>query len=342
MIEVVDLVKEYRASDGSGGAGRRRRVVQRAGRARWWVCSAATVPARRRRMRILATLLAPTSGTARVAACDVCADPIGVRRASGLRVGDHGRARPAHAPRDARFVRPAARPRGRDRLRAADRAPGRQPRPRRPSSTVRAAGCRRDSGSGCRSRGRSIHDPPVLVLDEPTSALDVLGSRDLLELLARSAGRGPHDPPLDPPPPRDRAPLRPVPDHRRRSHRAPRAPRDRCCRRPPRRARGGVLRRRSRRRRRHDRGEDDVPCGDQRWRARLAIARRDLLEFVRDRRALFITLLMPMAMYPMLALSSTLGRPHRAARKSTGGSRRRGSDSPSPEQTPRSPSAWPS
>ncbi|MEX0671528.1 MAG: CPBP family glutamic-type intramembrane protease [Pirellulales bacterium] len=43
------------------------------------------------------------------------------------------------------------------------------------------------------------------------------------------------------------------------------------------------------------------------WPARLAIARRDLLEFVRDRRALFITLVMPMAMYPLLALSSTLG-----------------------------------
>jgi sodium transport system permease protein len=39
----------------------------------------------------------------------------------------------------------------------------------------------------------------------------------------------------------------------------------------------------------------------------LAIARRDLLEFVRDRRTLFVTLLMPMAMYPVLALSSLLG-----------------------------------
>jgi sodium transport system permease protein len=43
------------------------------------------------------------------------------------------------------------------------------------------------------------------------------------------------------------------------------------------------------------------------WPTRFALARRDLLEFVRDRRALVITLLMPMAMYPLLALSSTLG-----------------------------------
>ena len=41
--------------------------------------------------------------------------------------------------------------------------------------------------------------------------------------------------------------------------------------------------------------------------AALAVARRDLLEFVRDRRTLVITLLMPMVMYPVLALSSMLG-----------------------------------
>ena len=39
----------------------------------------------------------------------------------------------------------------------------------------------------------------------------------------------------------------------------------------------------------------------------LAVARRDLLEFIRDRRTLFITLVMPMAMYPVLALASLLG-----------------------------------
>ena len=41
--------------------------------------------------------------------------------------------------------------------------------------------------------------------------------------------------------------------------------------------------------------------------AALAIARRDLLEFVRDRRTLVITLLLPMATYPILALSTALG-----------------------------------
>jgi len=41
--------------------------------------------------------------------------------------------------------------------------------------------------------------------------------------------------------------------------------------------------------------------------AAVAVARRDLLEFVRDRRTLCIALLMPMAMYPLIALMSTLG-----------------------------------
>ena len=45
----------------------------------------------------------------------------------------------------------------------------------------------------------------------------------------------------------------------------------------------------------------------QRWRRIWSVAQRDLLEFVRDRRTLFVTLLMPMAMYPVLALASTLG-----------------------------------
>ena len=47
--------------------------------------------------------------------------------------------------------------------------------------------------------------------------------------------------------------------------------------------------------------------GGLRAKARWAMARRDLLEFIRDRRTLFVTLLLPMAMYPILALSSALG-----------------------------------
>ena len=54
-------------------------------------------------------------------------------------------------------------------------------------------------------------------------------------------------------------------------------------------------------------GENAREPGSLRAKARLALARRDLLEFIRDRRTLFVTLLLPMAMYPILALSSALG-----------------------------------
>ena len=47
--------------------------------------------------------------------------------------------------------------------------------------------------------------------------------------------------------------------------------------------------------------------GWSRWQAAGWVARRELLEFVRDRRTLVITLLLPMISYPILALSTTLG-----------------------------------
>lgn len=49
------------------------------------------------------------------------------------------------------------------------------------------------------------------------------------------------------------------------------------------------------------------PSSPSRLQAALAIARRDLLEFLRDRRTLVITLLLPMATYPILALATALG-----------------------------------
>ena len=44
----------------------------------------------------------------------------------------------------------------------------------------------------------------------------------------------------------------------------------------------------------------------RRLRASLSIAKRDLLEFIRDRRTLFITLLLPMVTYPIVALASAI------------------------------------
>jgi sodium transport system ATP-binding protein len=82
MIEVVDLVKDYRAGDGS--------VVHAVEGISFTVAAGETVgllgangAGKTTTLRVLATLLKPTSGTARVAGHDVVADPVGVRRHLG-------------------------------------------------------------------------------------------------------------------------------------------------------------------------------------------------------------------------------------------------------------------
>jgi sodium transport system ATP-binding protein len=187
MIEVVDLVKDYRAGDGS--------VVHAVDRISFGVAAGETVgllgangAGKTTTLRVLATLLKPTSGTARVAGHDVIADPVGVRRHLGYvsattGVADrltpreiftsfgrlHGLDRDATATRVERLLA------GLDLASCADRPAGRL-------------------SSGQRQRvslGRAlVHDPPALVLDEPTNALDVLGARDLLAMLGQLRAEG--------------------------------------------------------------------------------------------------------------------------------------------------------
>ena len=187
MIEVVDLVKDYRAGDGS--------VVHAVDRISFGVAAGETVgllgangAGKTTTLRVLATLLKPTSGTARVAGHDVVADPVGVRRHLGYvsattGVADrltpreiftsfgrlHGLDRDATATRVERLLA------GLDLASCADRPAGRL-------------------SSGQRQRvslGRAlVHDPPALVLDEPTNALDVLGARDLLAMLGQLRTEG--------------------------------------------------------------------------------------------------------------------------------------------------------
>ncbi|MFO0423720.1 MAG: ATP-binding cassette domain-containing protein, partial [Planctomycetia bacterium] len=82
MIEVVDLVKHYRAGDGS--------VVRAVDGVSLSVASGEMVgllgangAGKTSTLRVLATLLKPTAGTARVAGADVRHDPVGVRRNLG-------------------------------------------------------------------------------------------------------------------------------------------------------------------------------------------------------------------------------------------------------------------
>lgn len=180
MIEIVDLVKHYRATDGS--------VVRAVDGVSLAVSSGEVVgllgangAGKTTTMRVVATLLKPTSGTARVAGHDVRTDPIAVRRSLGYvstttGVPDrltpreilasfgrlHGLADDPLAERSDQLLDLL------DLRGCADRPAGRL-------------------SSGQRQRvslGRAlVHDPPALVLDEPTSALDVMGSRALLDFL---------------------------------------------------------------------------------------------------------------------------------------------------------------
>jgi len=82
MIDVVDLVKHYRASD--GGLVRAVDGVSFAVAAGEMVgLLGANGAGKTTTLRMLATLLEPTSGTARVADHDVRTDPVGVRRSLG-------------------------------------------------------------------------------------------------------------------------------------------------------------------------------------------------------------------------------------------------------------------
>ena len=179
MIDVVDLVKHYRASD--GGLVRAVDGVSFAVAAGEMVgLLGANGAGKTTTLRMLATLLGPTSGTARVAGHDVRADPVGVRRSLGYVSATTG-VPDRLTPRE--ILLSFARLHGVDA--AADRTAALLQRLGLSGCADRPAG-RLSTGQRQRvSLGRAlVHDPPALVLDEPTNALDVVGARDLLALLA--------------------------------------------------------------------------------------------------------------------------------------------------------------
>ena len=188
MIEVINLVKHYRASDGS--------VVRAVDGVSLSVAPGEMVgllgangAGKTTTLRVLATLLKPTSGTARVGGCDVVTDPLGARRHLGYVSATTG------VP-DRLTAREIMRSYGR--LHGLDE----EPLTRRIALVVQSLGLAdfidRPAGrlsSGQRQRASLaralVHDPPALVLDEPTNALDVVGARDLLHLFdgLRADGR---------------------------------------------------------------------------------------------------------------------------------------------------------
>ena len=188
MIEALELVKHFRASDGS--------VVRAVDGVSFTVAAGEMVGllgangvGKTTTMRMLTTLLTPTAGTARIAGCDIRTDPLGVRRQFGYLSATTG-VSDRLTPREVLWS--YGQLHGLEEHGIADRVE--QLLATLGLETCAGRPCGRLS-SGQRQRvslGRAlVHDPPALILDEPTSALDVIGSRDLLALLAtlRAAGR---------------------------------------------------------------------------------------------------------------------------------------------------------
>ncbi|MEI6366887.1 MAG: ABC transporter ATP-binding protein [Planctomycetota bacterium] len=188
VIEVINLVKHYRASDGL--------VVHAVRDVSFAVLPGEMVgllgangAGKTTTLRVLATLLQPTSGAARVVGRDVQRDPVHARRQLGYvsaTTGVPDRLTPTE------ILRSFGRLHGLKGDLLAARVVQLIDILDLSSCAHRPAG-RLSSGQRQRvSLGRAlVHDPPALVLDEPTNALDVLGSRELLAFLStlRSAGR---------------------------------------------------------------------------------------------------------------------------------------------------------
>ncbi len=187
MIEVIDLVKDYRSTDGA--------VVHAVDGISFEVAPGEIVgllgangAGKTTTLRVLATLLKPTSGIARVDGCDVTKDPVGVRQRLGYVSATTG-VPDRLTPRE--IFTSFGRLHGLDHASAMNRVEYLLDVLDLLSCADRPAG-RLSSGQRQRvSLGRAlVHDPPALVLDEPTNALDVLGARDLLSMIGQLRAEG--------------------------------------------------------------------------------------------------------------------------------------------------------
>ncbi|MBU6309133.1 MAG: ABC transporter ATP-binding protein [Planctomycetes bacterium] len=187
MIEVRDLVKEYRAGGG--------KTVRAVDGVSFHVADGEMVgllggngAGKTTTMRIVATLLTPTSGMARVAGHDVRTDPIGVRRSLGYLSATTG-VPDRLSPRE--VLDSSGRLHGIDMRLLSDRITALTESLDLGGFLDRPCG-RLSSGQRQRvSLARAlVHDPPALVLDEPTSTLDVVGARDLFAMLQRLRSDG--------------------------------------------------------------------------------------------------------------------------------------------------------
>ena len=180
VIQIENLVKEYQGSDGT--------IIRAVDNISMSVAAGEIVgllgangAGKTTTLRIIATLLRPTSGRAEVCGHDSITDPVGVRQSLGYvsattGVPDRLTAR--------ELLTSFGRLHGLEEDAIRDRLDWLITTLSLRDYIDRPAG-RLSSGQRQRiSLGRAlVHNPPALVLDEPTNALDVVGSRDLLDTL---------------------------------------------------------------------------------------------------------------------------------------------------------------
>jgi ABC-2 type transport system ATP-binding protein len=139
-------------------------------------------------LNMLTTMLQPTSGTARVAGCDIRDDIMGVRRSLGY-VPEHGAVYEGLTARE--YLELAALMHDLDPvvgLRRAERILAHFDLT--DSLDDRLAGFSKGMRRKVLVTAALLHDPPVLFLDEPMDGLDVPSQRRLAELLMQLAAGG--------------------------------------------------------------------------------------------------------------------------------------------------------
>ena len=166
------------------GRGRARRLASRSREGELFGLLGPNGAGKTTTIKMLITLLIPTSGSARVLGLDVVKDAREVRKRIGYVFGgDRGLYERLSALDNLRYFAelyavPPARAEAPDRraarARRADRAA------RRSGSRATRAAC----ASGCTSRAGLLHDPPVVFLDEPTIGVDPVGARELRATIA--------------------------------------------------------------------------------------------------------------------------------------------------------------
>jgi sodium transport system ATP-binding protein len=139
-------------------------------------------------LRMLATILAPTTGRATIAGHDLLGDPTEIRRSIGYLSSDtglYGRLTPREVLRY--FARLSRYP--------AERIPERIDSLVERFGMAEFADVRCDRlSTGMRQKvsiARAvIHDPPVLILDEPTAGLDIIVGESLLRFIEEIRAQG--------------------------------------------------------------------------------------------------------------------------------------------------------